>query len=66
VIRAFDILNENFSKDHAWFGVPFPGTFIIDEKGVSVLYGRPVALSEFTWNLSLCSSPLPKPFAYVG
>lgn len=34
VIRAFDILNENFPKDHAWFGVPFPGTFIIDEKGV--------------------------------
>jgi hypothetical protein len=34
VIRAFDILNENFSKDHAWFGVPFPGTFIIDANGV--------------------------------
>lgn len=33
VIRAFDILNENFPKDHAWFGVPFPGTFIIDETG---------------------------------
>ncbi|MBI4907245.1 MAG: redoxin domain-containing protein [Acidobacteria bacterium] len=34
VIRAFDILNENFPKDHEWSGVPFPGTFIIDEKGV--------------------------------
>ncbi len=34
VIRAFGILNENFPKDHAWFGVPFPGTFIIDANGV--------------------------------
>lgn len=33
VIRAFDILNENFPKGHAWYGVPFPGTFIIDETG---------------------------------
>ena len=34
VIRAFGILNENFPKDHPWFGVPYPGTYIIDEKGV--------------------------------
>ncbi|HBY59066.1 MAG TPA: hypothetical protein DEH78_04550 [Solibacterales bacterium] len=34
VIRAFGILNENFPNDHAWFGVPFPGTFIVDEKGI--------------------------------
>lgn len=34
VIRAFNLLNENFPKDHPWFGVPFPGTFIIDGKGV--------------------------------
>lgn len=34
VIRAFGILNENFPKDHPWYGVPFPGTYVIDEKGV--------------------------------
>ena len=33
VIRVFGILNENFPKDHAWFGVPFPGTFIVGETG---------------------------------
>ncbi len=34
VIRAFGILNENFPPGHLWRGVPFPGTFIINEKGV--------------------------------
>lgn len=34
VIRAFGILNENFPPGHAWYGVPFPGTYIIDERGV--------------------------------
>ncbi len=33
VIRAFGILNDNFPKDHAWFGVAFPGTYIVDETG---------------------------------
>jgi len=34
IIRAFDILNENFPRDNPWFGVPYPGTFLIDERGV--------------------------------
>ena len=34
MIRAFDILNDNFPKDHPWYGVPFPGMYIIDEHGV--------------------------------
>jgi hypothetical protein len=34
MIRAFDILNDNFPKDHQWYGVPFPGMYIIDERGV--------------------------------
>ena len=34
VIRAFDILNDNFPPDHPWHGVPFPGTYISDETGV--------------------------------
>lgn len=33
-IRAFDILNDNFPKDHQWYGVPYPGTYIIDEHGI--------------------------------
>jgi len=34
MIRAFDILNDNFPKDHQWYGVPFPGMYIIDEHAV--------------------------------
>lgn len=34
IIRAFDILNDNFPKDHPWYGVPFPGTYLIDEHGI--------------------------------
>ncbi len=34
VIRAFDILNHNFSPSHPWYGVPFPGTYVLDENGV--------------------------------
>jgi hypothetical protein len=33
MIRAFGILNENFQRDHQWYGVPFPGTYLIDETG---------------------------------
>jgi hypothetical protein len=34
VIRAFDILNQNFPPGHPWYGVPFPGMYIIDERGI--------------------------------
>jgi len=34
VIRAFGILNENFPRDNAWYGVPYPGTYVLDERGV--------------------------------
>jgi hypothetical protein len=34
VISAFGILNENVPKDNAFFGVPFPGTYVVDPKGV--------------------------------
>jgi AhpC/TSA family/Disulphide bond corrector protein DsbC len=34
VIRAFNILNGNFPEGHAWHGVPFPGIYVIDEKGI--------------------------------
>jgi peroxiredoxin len=33
VIRQFGILNTNVPPDHPWYGVPFPGTFMVDEKG---------------------------------
>jgi len=26
-------LNENFPREHIWYGVPFPGTYMIDEGG---------------------------------
>jgi peroxiredoxin len=34
VIRAFNILNTNVDKNTPRFGIPFPGTYIINEKGI--------------------------------
>jgi len=34
MIRVFGILNDNFPRDNPFFGVPFPGTYIIDEHGI--------------------------------
>ncbi|MCC6585321.1 MAG: redoxin domain-containing protein [Bryobacterales bacterium] len=33
VIRAFGILNTNIPEDNQFFGVPFPGTYIVDAQG---------------------------------
>lgn len=33
IIRAFGILNTNIEEDHEWHGIPFPGTYIVDENG---------------------------------
>ena len=33
-IESFGILNTNVPKDHTTYGIPFPGTFVVDEKGV--------------------------------
>lgn len=32
-IRELNILNDTIPKDSAFFGVPFPGTFVLDPKG---------------------------------
>lgn len=34
VIRAFGVLNTNIPTDNFRYGVPFPGTYIVDEHGV--------------------------------
>ena len=34
IIKSFGILNTNYPKGHMGFGVPFPGTYIVDENGV--------------------------------
>jgi hypothetical protein len=36
VIRELNILNDTVPKDSAYFGVPFPGSFLVDAKGVIV------------------------------
>ena len=36
VIGAFGIMNTNVPTGHAWYGVPFPGTFMVDESGVVI------------------------------
>ncbi len=34
VIRAFGILNENIEKNSPVYGIPFPGTYVLDTRGV--------------------------------
>jgi hypothetical protein len=34
VIRAFGIFNHNVPEGHEFYGMPFPGTFLIDENGI--------------------------------
>lgn len=36
LIRELNLLNEAIPKDQPFFGVPYPGTFILDAKGVIV------------------------------
>lgn len=36
IIRALGILNEEAPKNTPFFGIPYPGTFIVDNKGVVV------------------------------
>ncbi|MBK5294850.1 MAG: redoxin domain-containing protein [Acidobacteriia bacterium] len=33
-IRAFGILNENIPKDNPFYGIPFPGSYVVDAQGV--------------------------------
>lgn len=34
IIRAFGILNHNIPEDHEWYGICFPGTYVVDAKGI--------------------------------
>ena len=34
IIRAFGVLNTSVPPTHLWYGVPYPGTFIVDQNGV--------------------------------
>ena len=34
VIREFGILNSNIPKDHPFYGIPFPGDYLISPDGV--------------------------------
>ena len=36
VIRELGILNETVPKDNPFFGIPYPGSFVLDSKGVIV------------------------------
>ena len=37
VIRSFGILNTLISEDdHPWYGIPFPGVYVVDETGAIV------------------------------
>ena len=36
VIRRFGIFNTHIPVDHAWYGVPFPGTIVADEHGTVI------------------------------
>jgi hypothetical protein len=34
MIRAFDLFNDNFEPTHPFYGVAFPGTYIVDGNGI--------------------------------
>jgi AhpC/TSA family/Thiol:disulfide interchange protein DsbD, N-terminal len=34
IIKAFGIFNHNIPEGHEWYGICFPGTFIVDENGI--------------------------------
>jgi hypothetical protein len=34
VIRSYGIMNESIAKDSAQFGIPYPGTYVLDRRGV--------------------------------
>ena len=34
IIRAFGIFNDNIPEGHEWYGICFPGTYIVDPSGV--------------------------------
>jgi hypothetical protein len=36
IIRSYGILNESVEKTNQFFGVPYPGTYVLDAKGVVV------------------------------
>ena len=36
VIRAFDIFNHLVPEGHRWYGVPFPGTYMVDVNGLVI------------------------------
>ena len=36
VIQEFGILNTNIPEGHDWFGVPYPGTYLIGQDGVVI------------------------------
>jgi hypothetical protein len=33
IIRSFGLLNTNIPEDHMFYGIPFPGTYIVDSSG---------------------------------
>jgi len=33
IIRSFGVLNTNIAEGHPFYGIPFPGTYIVDSKG---------------------------------
>lgn len=33
-IRDFGIFNHNIAEDHEWYGICFPGTYIVDARGI--------------------------------
>jgi peroxiredoxin len=33
-VRAFDVLNDDYEPGHRAYGIPYPGVFFIDRKGI--------------------------------
>ena len=49
VIRAFGIFNHNIPEGDEFYGIPFPGTFLVDENGVvRAKYFEPMHRQRYT------------------
>ena len=46
IIRSFGILNESVPKDNFVYGVPHPGTYVVDENGVVTFKDTPPPSSK--------------------
>jgi len=59
IIRAFGILNESVKPGTAQYGIPYPGTYILDPQGK-------VVSKYFEDDFRALAVPVPNPLDYMS